>query len=465
MRVLVRFGMLFTLMLAACKPSGRAPVALSSEQTEDRSEIPVNAVTDETLERLIADLRSDDEAVQKQAKQNLDNLRRVKLSVSQGIGVLKAAAEPFPNQSKWEDLATDLMQLAENSPAAEFTPVIKDLFHRYSDHGKGLALSILLALESRDGDLAYMELMRQHAPKEAIPYLVIGGLQRTPRNADIFFPELLEFASIKKYADSIYRLSLAYCEAGLLRPATLKPFADKVLHDYRELAAELRPKQRKQGIAWMWEGKYSDDRHKAGVILDLLGYFPAGVVESDLRDALQYQDAHLIHYALLSLLRLGKTVDAKHLEFVADSSEMRNFLYDALHQLRKPGLFPAKYRTQGAFAESDMVNWLVFPTELDRVPDEIELMKVVSVDTGLKDGIYDYYLFRFRTFEPHWNAKNGWEAGVSGPFARKDSPTTRALGDTFSSFAKWESKKPDEHVGDIRELMERWREYHSKNSK
>jgi hypothetical protein len=109
-----------------------------------------------------------------------------------------------------------------------------------------------------------------------------------------------------------------------------------------------------------------------------------------------------------------------------------------------------------------MVNWLVYPTELNRVPDEIELMKVVPVDTGLPGGIYDYYLFRFRTKEPHWAAKNGWIAGVSGPFLRGDEPTTDALGDTFSSFAKWDSKTPDEHVGDIRKLMERWREYHLK---
>jgi hypothetical protein len=54
-------------------------------------------------------------------------------------------------------------------------------------------------------------------------------------------------------------------------------------------------------------------------------------------------------------------------------------------------------------------------------------------------------------------------AGVSGPFLRKDQPTTEALGDTFSAFTKWDSKTPAEHVGDIQELMKRWREYHSKN--
>jgi hypothetical protein len=35
---------------------------------------------------------------------------------------------------------------------------------------------------------------------------------------------------------------------------------------------------------------------------------------------------------------------------------------------------------QEAFAESDMVNWLTYPTELGHVPDKIELMQVLTID-------------------------------------------------------------------------------------
>jgi hypothetical protein len=212
----------------------------------------------------------------------------------------------------------------------------------------------------------------------------------------------------------------------------------------------------------MWEDAYEESRHDAALLLDLLGHFPGDRVEKMLRDALAYKDPRLKHFAVVSLLRLGMPVEKKHVEDVARHAEMRNWLYTDLKRLGKSSLFPETYRTQKAFAEADMVNWLVYPTELNRVPDEIELMKVVPVDTGLPGGIYDYYLFRFRTKEPHWAAKDGWIAGVSGPFLRKDQPTTDSLGDTFSSFAKWDSKTPDEHVGDIRKLMERWREYHLK---
>jgi hypothetical protein len=208
----------------------------------------------------------------------------------------------------------------------------------------------------------------------------------------------------------------------------------------------------------MWEDAYQESRQDAALLLDLLGHFPGDHVEEQLREALEYKDPRLKHFALVSLLRLGKPVDKKHVEDVAGHAEMRNWLYINLKQLGKSSLFPESYRTQKAFAEADMVHWLIFPTELNRAPDEIELMKVVTVDTGLPDGIYDYYLFRFRTKEPHWAAKDGWIAGVSGPYLRKDEPTTEPLGGTFSTFTKWDAKTPEEHVGDIRELMKRWRE-------
>ncbi len=88
-------------------------------------------------------------------------------------------------------------------------------------------------------------------------------------------------------------------------------------------------------------------------------------------------------------------------------------------------------------------------------------MKVVPVDTGVHGGIYDYYLFRFRTHPPHWAAKDGWTAGVSGPFLGKNSPSTESYGDTFSSFEEWDSKQPDEHVGNIRGLIGTLAQLHS----
>lgn len=101
-----------------------------------------------------------------------------------------------------------------------------------------------------------------------------------------------------------------------------------------------------------------------------------------------------------------------------------------------------------------MVDWLIFPTELGRTPHDIELM--TTFDS--QDGDQRHYLFRFRTHPSHWAAKDGWMAGLSGPFEVAAMPTTRAGGSTFSTFTKWDAKSPQEHVESIAGLIsEHWK--------
>lgn len=417
------------------------------------------------LDGILDALKSEDVKVRQRAMKSLNEfgLREKKLSTAQGVRVLHAAAGPFSfSKSEADEISEELLMLLSGQSREEYIPVILDLFGQFSEKGRSWALVILAELKSQKAAEAYMQIIRKHGKQGRISSLPTGPLEKKPRHAKIFFPELLEYVEIPKISSDIYRLTLAYAQAGLLSPEILSPFSGTFLKAYQSLDEKLRPAQRREGIAWMWEEKYQESRYEAEPLLDLLGFFPAKDVESALRRALEIIDPRLKYFAISSLLRLHKVVPSKDVADVAAHPEMRNWLYDKLKQNGNESLFPKKWLHQAAFAESDMVHWLIFPTELDRAPDEIELMKVVSVETGLPDGIYDYYLFRFRTHKPHWAAKDGWMAGVSGPFLRKDQPTTNALGETFSTFKKWESKKPDEHVGDMRELMERWREYHSK---
>jgi hypothetical protein len=117
------------------------------------------------------------------------------------------------------------------------------------------------------------------------------------------------------------------------------------------------------------------------LLLDLLGHFPARSVASGLREALEYRDPRLQCFGIVSLLRLGETVDVNYIAKVAGHAEMRNGLNEELHRRGQLARYPEEYRTQATFAESDLVHWFAYLTELGRVPDEIELMKVVSVDT------------------------------------------------------------------------------------
>jgi len=212
--------------------------------------------------------------------------------------------------------------------------------------------------------------------------------------------------------------------------------------------------QQADGIAWRYADDYAEPRGTAAIAMDVLGHLGGNATVEELRASLAYTDPRLRYFAITSLLRLDEEVDDEHIAAVAEDPEMRGWLFGALAERDQIKRIPRKYRKQEALAEADMVTWLVFPTELGVAPDEIELMEVVTDGRGA-DAL-DFYLFRFRTLEPHWAAERGWTAGVSGPFRRGDQPTADALGGTFSSFTPWDDKTPEQHVADIRALLEEW---------
>jgi hypothetical protein len=452
-----RIATALCLLLIAARQqqaNGRQPPAKNADQAS--TAVDVDAV--------LARLRSKDETVRKQGETELNTLRGPKtpLTVDQGRKLLQAAAEKWPPGPNDHDVSADLARVVMFNPRPEWIPDVVRLYEKFSERARWYALATLASLEQREAAEAYMAVLRAHAKGGRVKRLMATGLERKPRHADVFFPEILRLAAVPDISNDVYRLCLAYCEAGLVKPQVLAPFVPEALARYEKLAERLRPAQQAKGVAWMWEEKYREPRFDAALLLDLLGHCPAEAVAPELRRALNYSDPRLKFFAIASLLRLGKEIPSEEIAAVAAEAETRNWLYQMLLERRQGSLFPKKYLTQAAFAASDMVNWLTYPTELGRVPDEIELMKVVPIDTGLPGGIYDYYLFRFRTHAPHRAAKDGWMAGVSGPFRRQATPSIEALGDTFSAFTKWDAKKPEEHVGQVSELMKKWREYHAK---
>jgi hypothetical protein len=382
--------------------------------------------------------------------QELRQLGRGKgLSLSEGVQLLRATTLEFPGATPglW-DTPTWMIAALADEPRREYLPIIKELFPRWGTPARERALDLLSGIDDTAAAETFMQFLLEHASEISSPPPLIR-LQRQPHHPEVFFPGLLELVKHELLANDVYLTTLAYCQKGLLPPDKLAGHAALFLAAYRVERDWLRPKQRDKGAGWMWEEDYQAHRNRAALLLDLFSCPPIETMENDLREATSFRDPRLAYFGIVSLLKHGKTVSTDVVNAVAASPEMRGWLYEELKRDHKIDLFPRRYLTQEAFAESEMVRWLVYPTELGRVPDEIELRKVVSADTRRPDGILDYYVFRFRTFKPHWAAKDGWMAGVAGPFLRKDAPSPNAFGGTFSKFEGWETKTPEQHVGDI----------------
>jgi hypothetical protein len=152
---------------------------------------------------------------------------------------------------------------------------------------------------------------------------------------------------------------------------------------------------------------------------------------------------------VVSALDAGETPAAADLERFAADRATRKVLHEELEERGRLDLFPAGFLTQESMAEADMCAWLNHPNELAAIPDEIELMEVVPSpgDAGGR-----YYLFRYRVREPHWAAKDGWMAGVAGPYPA-GGPVARTARGTFSRFEAYDSRTPAEHVRAVHDLI------------
>lgn len=142
----------------------------------------------------------------------------------------------------------------------------------------------------------------------------------------------------------------------------------------------------------------------------------------------------------------GRMPDPDAVFELAANPETRNALFVALRDAGKADYFPPQFATREAFAESNLVDWLGHPNELTVAPDEIELVKVVTIPTA-EAGDVEWYLFKFRVRPPHWAADKGWMAGAAGPYPKGGDPTAvvDAPG-TFSELESMSTHSPDEHV-------------------
>jgi len=132
---------------------------------------------------------------------------------------------------------------------------------------------------------------------------------------------------------------------------------------------------------------------------------------------------------LVEKLESGNEISQSDVLEYARDNKTREITYQILTEHKKTELFPKEYLTIESGAESSLVNWLEFPTELGKVPDDIRQLKKVTINFDGNDVFY--YVFKYMTNEPHWAAQNGWMLGVVGPYFDDSKPYDFAAA-TFS---------------------------------
>ena len=159
------------------------------------------------------------------------------------------------------------------------------------------------------------------------------------------------------------------------------------------------------------------------VACDAAQYNPREDSIALLYQALTLESSAIRYFATVSLLSLGKEVAPTVIASLATDLEYACLIHEALEQNGKSDLFPDELKSAEYLAKSDLVHWLVYPTELGKKPDEIEYIGTVTVEK------IPYYIFRFKSNSDNLDdeAKGKWLIGWSA-----------AEGNTFSEFELYE---------------------------
>lgn len=413
---------------------------------------PVSASPpDDPIDAIVERLKVTDIKTLDAAAKELEGLSERGLTPEQASQCLRAAAQPFPPRlGKFHDGCSDLLEAATTRACADMVPIVEAAFAFYSEPGRTQALALLLGVDDETAARAVVRILNAFTKDGGVPSFPEWAFTRHPHHLDVLFPALLDFVADPRLTHDICYVCWKLVSEGKLPASAPIAKADRLIAANQTSRKALAASWHEEGLSWRGGEEYGPIRETAGLLLDLLGYVDTPESRAELRASLDIGDPYPRCYAVLSLLRLGEEVGKVPIRSVAACDEMRGMFCSELQKLSRSALFPQEFQTQEAFARSDMVRWLTYPTELGAPPDEIELMKVVSIETG--DSRTEFYLFRFRVHAPHWAAKDGWEAGWSGGYDPLGQPDASSPGQTFSCFHPWD---PDVAEADIRKMLKR----------
>ena len=412
---------------------------------------------------ILPDLLDENEAVWEAAHERLRDLDRVAVgddrlartwnySEAEALGILRAAIGlPFaPARAEWKDAVHDLISLLLRCPYKSLVGPAREAYPTVSDRSKCAILALLGACGSIDAAKALKSCIRDHGWPNHVYDRVFWEMAKLLSHASILFPELIERAgeNIGPVAN-VFVAAIAQGHLDLANSHCLRPLAQLVSQRLSECLEVVSQLQRDKGIAWRFTEQYWPARHQTGAWLDIAGYLKDLAPVALLEEALRLGDPRLAAFAVSSVLRCGGSIGDGVLERIAACHETRALLFQLLQNHGKLELFPQTFRTWDAFAAANMVNWLMYPTELGREPDYLEKMAVFT--STKTDGELVLYVWRFR------NGDDSWFAGVSGPYLFEGTPCPLHGDMTFSCFEKWDDASAEKHAEETLKTLNEWK--------
>ncbi|MBQ9781504.1 MAG: hypothetical protein IJW00_11255 [Clostridia bacterium] len=155
------------------------------------------------------------------------------------------------------------------------------------------------------------------------------------------------------------------------------------------------------------------------VACDVSAYLLNDELTALLYEVLKLGYANVNYYAVGTLLKARKRIPDEAVKSLAADLEYAGMTYVLLEQYGQTNRFPPECATEEYLAKSTMIRWLVYPTELGQLPDEIEYLGKVK-----KKEVY--HIFRFKSNSDNLEGARkgvwliGWSSEEGGTFSEFD---------------------------------------------
>lgn len=368
-----------------------------------------------------------------------------RLSEKEAIAILSAGAiaefPPPPPDANWKDGYHTLLTLLWRSPHPALLPHIAPAYEK-QPHGvrRAALLAWLGVLGTREAAETFAACIRKFGWPPSLYVRVWSEFEKLIVHGDVLLPDVALAAGKDQMRDLVDAISSALVDGAMpLKQVAgrLDVLTPRIVASISKLIKQLSKYQSRKGIDWRFGENYSYARAELSSLLGLAGYLIDPKLPPMLREAAKFTDPVIAVSAAVALLRQSGDANESAFRRAAQSHETRAYTYEILAELKRKDLFPKEFATWEDFAASAMVEWLKFPTELEREPDELTLAHTEWIDKRRK---LVMYVWKFR------NAKEPWLAGVSGPHELRGSPRPTHGAFTFSKFEEWDSATPQEHL-------------------
>lgn len=352
---------------------------------------------------------------------------------------------PVHQRRHWDHSEEKVISALWFRPNGEYASIISTLYANATPSAKLASLVLLAVQGTEEAAIVFSQCIKSSGWPDRLYQRVFIELRHLLPHAKHLFPDLILHAD-----EQLANITNTFVKAmmdGRLEPDDLLPakaHVEKLVSEDVQVAKVL---QQPSSGSWMEDEEYWTIRTRLGAALDIIGWIPGANLDST-KEALDFTDNQIRMFAMGALLRQGNEPSPELLEELAASHAIRNNFFYLLKSRDRLDLFPPDLLTLDAFAASEMVGWLSYPSELGEPPKELELIaRICGEEEGIKKVAY---LWRFSTEDgKHF-------AGMSGSYDVQ-AEIGPVFGDhTFSAFNEWDSMSKEKHIEAIVQTLEDW---------